>query len=78
MIKHLRDNNQTYFEHLKDAWMYAIYSLACSYVYFIHGALPMILQHNGSRMTTFVYNHILNKDNSQVPTVCIQDISDVV
>lgn len=47
-VKHLTDNNQTYFEHIQDSWSYSYRSLKASVCFFIHGLFPWSFEHDGS------------------------------
>jgi hypothetical protein len=42
MIKHLKENNETYFGHLKFAWTAAFHMLVSSCCLLVHGLLPFI------------------------------------
>ena len=42
MIKHLKENNETYFGHLKFAWTAAFHMLVSSCCLLVHGLLPLI------------------------------------
>jgi hypothetical protein len=42
MIKHLKENNETYFGHLKFAWNAAFHMLVSSCCLLVHGLLPFI------------------------------------
>ncbi len=59
MIRHLDDNNQTYFEHIYDSWKYSFQSLKASLYFFIHGIVPCIFEHSGSD-TIFKLSSVLD------------------
>ena len=40
MIKHLKDNHESYFGHIKFAWTIAFHMLLSSCLLLIHGAIP--------------------------------------
>jgi hypothetical protein len=40
-MEHLNLVNETYFEHLTQAWDFSLQSLKASIILFIHGVLPM-------------------------------------
>jgi len=41
-VSHLKENNQTYLNHLKFAWTIAFYMLFSFCFLLIHGAVPLI------------------------------------
>jgi len=55
-MKHLRDHDMTYIQHLRLAWTYAFKLMIMSLVAVIHGILPFVL-------TTYVSDKLkeLNK-----------------
>lgn len=42
MIKHLKENNETYLGHLKFAWTAAFHMLVSSFCLLVHGIFPFI------------------------------------
>ncbi len=40
-MKHLRDNNETYFSHMLFAGKAGVYLLVCGVVFILHGLLPL-------------------------------------
>jgi hypothetical protein len=48
LTRHLRENNQGYFEHLKDAWSFSAKAASASALFAIHGIFPFTLEHSGS------------------------------
>ena len=42
MIKHLKENNETYFGHLKFAWRAAFHMLVSSFCLLVHGIFPFV------------------------------------
>jgi hypothetical protein len=48
LTRHLNENNQTYFEHLRDAWGYSLRSGLAMAFFFVHGLFPFTFEHTGS------------------------------
>lgn len=59
--RHLRENNQTYFQHLKDAWSYAGQSGLATLGFFVHGVFPFTFEHTGSGIIRKVDHSIKEK-----------------
>jgi hypothetical protein len=49
-IKHLEEQNMSYFEHLKHACSYALQAVGCSLVFVVHGFIPGLFEKTGSTM----------------------------
>lgn len=61
LTRHLHENNQTYFEHLRDAWSYAGRSGLATIGFFVHGAFPFLFEHTGSGIIDGVNGDIQSK-----------------
>ena len=61
MTRHLNEAQQSYFEHLSDAWSYAARSGLASLSFFVHGILPFTLEHTGSAQLNSVYSEVSTK-----------------
>ena len=59
--KHLDDNNQTYFEHIRDSWSYSFRSLKSSIYFFFHGLMPFTFEHAGGDEINELFADIINK-----------------
>ena len=59
-IRHLEDNNITYFKHMKRAFTYSFQSLKASCLFFIHGCLPCYLEYNGGQTIENIHLDITN------------------
>lgn len=68
--KHLETNNQTYFQHMKDAMFLSGNSLLASMAFFIHAAVPCSFEHTGSRIVNKIHNFIdiKNRKNNSMNT----------
>ena len=42
MLKHLKENNETYLNHLKFAWVAAFHMLISCCFFLVHGLIPAI------------------------------------
>lgn len=60
--EHLRENDQNYFAHMKDAWMFSVKTFAASTAFFIHGVFPFAFKHTGSSLVNNVQTFIKKKD----------------
>lgn len=47
-FQHLVDAQQTYLEHLSDAWSMAAESILAAVYFALHGIVPDLFTHNGS------------------------------
>lgn len=45
---HLEAVQQTYLEHLSDAWSYSLESIMAAFYFFLHGLCPDMFVNNGS------------------------------
>lgn len=61
LSRHLRENNQGYFEHACDAWGYAGKSALASVSFFIHGIFPFTFEHTGSSHVNNIHQDIKAK-----------------
>lgn len=59
--RHLRENEQGYFEHMKDAWSFASRTGLASLGFFVHGILPFTFEHTGSSYVNEVQGEIKQK-----------------
>jgi len=48
-FNHLKENNQSYFTHFKDALFYSFCSLKASFCFLVHGLYPDMLIFTGSK-----------------------------
>ncbi len=63
-IRHLKKNNMTYSEHLKNALCYSIESGKVSIIFAIHAFIPFIFEHAGSdKLTNLTYK--INKHRAE-------------
>jgi len=61
---HLNINNQTYFQHFKDAIAYSFDSFKCSFYFLIHAIYPDLFITKGSEEITKLNEKIKEKYNS--------------
>lgn len=61
-IQHLQENNQSYFQHMKDAFSLAGKSFLATISFFVHGVFPMIFTHTGSDWICDCKNFIEEKN----------------
>jgi len=64
--KHLQENNQDYFVHMRDAWKFSIKSFAASIAFFFHGIMPFTFQHSGGKLVNSVNNTIKQKSTNLI------------
>lgn len=62
-FKHLEKYNQTYLEHLADAFHYSYLSLKSCILFFIHGIYPDIFTYTGSENIGYLNNLLKHKKN---------------
>jgi hypothetical protein len=60
-MEHLHLANQTYFEHLTQAWGFSFQSLKASIILFIHGVLPMFFVVEGGNCIIDIAQQIEQK-----------------
>ncbi len=60
-FKHLKEINQTYFQHLYDAITYATMSFGAGFCFIIHAIYPDLLVWNGGLMVEKTHLIIQNK-----------------
>ena len=60
-MSHLEDNNQTYFEHLKNSLSYSWKSTKASFYFFIHAFIPCIFTSSGSTIIKEVHERVSMK-----------------
>lgn len=73
-IKHPKEQNMTYVEHLKHACSYSIQAFKSSLIFLVHGLFPCLFQKTGSaiikdlndqlNMNTSVTNNVYDNVNS--------------
>lgn len=64
--KHLEDHNQTYFQHMRDAFGFAWKSLKSSMYFLIHGLFPWSFQSNGSTHIAELNETLVRKKNDMI------------
>ena len=64
-FEHLEGINQTYFEHLKDAFYYSFCSFKASIYFLMHGIYPDIFINSGSTTIININNLIIEKYKSK-------------
>lgn len=60
-FQHLIENDQTYFEHFKDAMYYSFESFKCSIYFLCHAVWPDSLKKNGSKKINKLHDEIKEK-----------------
>ena len=60
-MSHLEDVKQTYFEHMKSAFSYAVLSFYAGTIFIIHGIFPDILIYDGSYTISLLEEILKNK-----------------
>ena len=66
MNAHLKDNNQSYFGHLKDALFYSYCCAKATLAFLIHAFLPFTFEHTGSSVVAHLHEHIVAKQENIV------------
>ena len=66
--KHLEENNQNYFQHLRDAWSFGYQSFCASMCFFFHGLSPWNFKTAGSDKITILMEQI-NRKKARVRTI---------
>ena len=74
LTRHLRENNQTYCQHLCDAWGYSFQCFSSAAVFLVHGLLPFTFEHTGSELINNVHDVIAAK---QAATAAVNSSDDV-
>jgi hypothetical protein len=57
-IKHIKDNNTTYINHMKHAFTLSLKAGSASVILFIHAFIPFLFEKTGSN----ILKNIINKD----------------
>lgn len=67
-FKHLKSNNETYTQHIKNSWYYGIVCFKLAIYFFVHGIYPDIFENTSvelSQLLTIIkMNHNNKKQNS--------------
>jgi hypothetical protein len=62
---HLQELNQSYLEHMKNAFSYSMLSFKSGVVFFIHGCFPNVLVDNGSKWIKKLHEQLTTKPNNR-------------
>ena len=57
---HLKNINLTYFQHLKGALKFSLYSFVASIIFIIHGLFPNYFIHTGSDIILLLNDELRN------------------
>lgn len=57
---HLKNVNLTYFQHLKGALKFSLYSFLASIIFIIHGLFPNYFIYTGSNIILLLNNELQN------------------
>lgn len=60
---HLQKVNQSYLEHMKNAFSYSMTSFKSGFIFFIHGCFPNVLVDNGSKSIQKLNKQLITKSN---------------
>lgn len=63
-MSHLNDVKQTYFEHMKNSFGYALLSFYAGTIFIIHGIFPDILVHDGTYTILLLEENLQTKKNN--------------
>ena len=68
LTKHLRDVNETYFQHFRHAMYFSLQMMLSAIACAIHAVFPFLFEHTGSKRVAQLYNDMfVNRANFSMP-----------